>query len=197
MSTLNELITGSHELCKSLTSAENPCFIVCTDNLEQEQLDLLGNQIKIITSILGESAVSFLSTSCNHLGAYNLGIKPSFNTIPKLQYIIDEDNSSVFSNNRNENSFWSKLLTQNESSKVYIGHHADLSTEMGVDFILPGATFTEERSTYINTEERCQKSRRVRKGAYDIRENWKIIKSISGSSMLNFFSYKDSRGSLL
>jgi NADH dehydrogenase/NADH:ubiquinone oxidoreductase subunit G len=97
----------------------------------------------------------------------------------------------VFSNNRNENSFWSKLLTQNESSKVYIGHHADLSTEMGVDFILPGATFTEERSTYINTEERCQKSRRVRKGAYDIRENWKIIKSISGSSMLNFFSYKD------
>jgi NADH-quinone oxidoreductase chain G len=191
LSTLGELIKGSHELCKSLTHATNPCFIVCTDNLEQQQLDLLDGQLKVVTSILGKGVVSFLSTSCNQVGAYDLGVKPTFNTTPKLQYIIDEDDSSIFSSEQTRSNFWSKLLIQNGNTKVYIGHHADLSTEIGVDFILPGATFTEERSTYINTEERSQKSRRVRKGAYDIRENWKIIKSISGNSLLDFFSYKD------
>ncbi len=64
---------------------------------------------------------------------------------------------------------------------VYQGHHGDRGAYRA-DVILPGAAYTEKDGIYVNTEGRPQLGRRAIFPPGEAREDWKIIRALSGAA---------------
>lgn len=62
---------------------------------------------------------------------------------------------------------------------VYQGHHGDAGAHRA-DVILPGAAYTEKNGLYVNTEGRVQNARRAVHPPGEAREDWKILRALSG-----------------
>ena len=62
---------------------------------------------------------------------------------------------------------------------VYQGHHGDRGAARA-DVVLPGAAYTEKPGTYVNTEGRPQRARRAVFPPGDAREDWTILRALSG-----------------
>ena len=62
---------------------------------------------------------------------------------------------------------------------VYQGHHGDCGAARA-DVVLPGAAYTEKDATYVNTEGRVQLARRAVFPPGDAREDWAILRALSG-----------------
>jgi len=62
---------------------------------------------------------------------------------------------------------------------IYQGHHGDRGARR-VDFFLTGAASTEKDGTYVNTEGRVQLARRAVFPPGEAREDWKILRALSG-----------------
>src|SRR5262249_52821217 len=62
---------------------------------------------------------------------------------------------------------------------IYQGHHGDRGAQRA-DVVLPGAAYTEKDGTYVNTEGRAQLARRAVFPPGDAREDWKILRALSG-----------------
>jgi NADH-quinone oxidoreductase subunit G len=62
---------------------------------------------------------------------------------------------------------------------IYQGHHGDRGARRA-DVILPGAAYTEKDGTYVNTEGRVQLAQRAVFPPGDAREDWKILRALSG-----------------
>jgi NADH-quinone oxidoreductase subunit G len=63
---------------------------------------------------------------------------------------------------------------------VYQGHHGDKGAHRA-DVILPGAAYSEKNGTYVNLEGRVQTARRAAFPPGDAREDWTIIRALSGA----------------
>jgi NADH-quinone oxidoreductase subunit G len=62
---------------------------------------------------------------------------------------------------------------------VYQGTHGDRGAHRA-DVILPGAAYTEKSGTYVNTEGRVQMADRAAFPPGDAREDWAILRALSG-----------------
>src|SRR5205823_12871272 len=62
---------------------------------------------------------------------------------------------------------------------IYQGHHGDRGARRA-DVVLPGASYTEKEGTYVNTEGRAQLGRRAVFPPGEAREDWKIVRALSG-----------------
>jgi NADH-quinone oxidoreductase subunit G len=62
---------------------------------------------------------------------------------------------------------------------VYQGSHGDAGAARA-DVVLPGAAYTEKDATYVNTEGRVQLARRAVFPPGDAREDWAILRALSG-----------------
>jgi NADH-quinone oxidoreductase subunit G len=62
---------------------------------------------------------------------------------------------------------------------IYQGHHGDRGAA-DADVVLPGAAYTEKDATYVNTEGRVQLGRRAVFPPGDAREDWAILRALSG-----------------
>ncbi len=62
---------------------------------------------------------------------------------------------------------------------IYQGSHGDEGAHRA-DVILPGAAYTEKEGTYVNTEGRAQMTSRAVFPPGDAREDWTIIRALSG-----------------
>jgi NADH-quinone oxidoreductase subunit G len=62
---------------------------------------------------------------------------------------------------------------------IYQGHHGD-SGAARADVILPGSAYTEKNGTYVNTEGRVQRGQLAVYPPGDAREDWKILRAVSG-----------------
>ncbi|SES94211.1 NADH-quinone oxidoreductase subunit NuoG [Oceanicella actignis] len=62
---------------------------------------------------------------------------------------------------------------------VYQGSHGDRGAHRA-DVILPGAAYTEESAIFVNTEGRPQLANRANFPPGDARENWAILRALSG-----------------
>jgi len=62
---------------------------------------------------------------------------------------------------------------------IYQGHHGDRGARRA-DVILPGAAYTEKDGIYVNTEGRVQLARRAVFPPGEAREDWKIVRALSG-----------------
>ena len=63
---------------------------------------------------------------------------------------------------------------------IYQGHHGDRGARRA-DVVLPGAAYTEKDGTYVNTEGRAQSGRRAVFPPGEAREDWKILRALSGN----------------
>ncbi len=63
---------------------------------------------------------------------------------------------------------------------VYQGHHGDRGAARA-DVVLPGCAYTEKDGTYLNTEGRVQLARRAVFPPGEAREDWAIIRALSGA----------------
>ena len=63
---------------------------------------------------------------------------------------------------------------------VYQGHHGDAGAHHA-DLVLPGAAYTEKDGIYVNTEGRVQYASRAAFPPGDAREDWAIIRAVSGA----------------
>jgi NADH-quinone oxidoreductase subunit G len=63
---------------------------------------------------------------------------------------------------------------------IYQGSHGDRGAHRA-DVILPGAAYTEKDATYVNTEGRPQMTARAVFPPGEAREDWKIIRALSGA----------------
>jgi NADH-quinone oxidoreductase subunit G len=64
---------------------------------------------------------------------------------------------------------------------IYQGSHGDAGAHRA-DVILPGAAYTEEPGLFVNTEGRVQKAERAVFPPGEARENWRIIRAVSGAA---------------
>ena len=62
---------------------------------------------------------------------------------------------------------------------VYQGHHGDAGAHRA-DVVLPGAAYTEKSATYVNLEGRVQLAGRATFPPGEAREDWAIIRALSG-----------------
>jgi NADH-quinone oxidoreductase subunit G len=62
---------------------------------------------------------------------------------------------------------------------IYQGHHGDRGARRA-DVVLPGAAYTEKDGTYVNIEGRVQQARRAVFPPGDAREDWTILRALSG-----------------
>jgi NADH-quinone oxidoreductase subunit G len=63
---------------------------------------------------------------------------------------------------------------------VYQGSHGDAGAHRA-DVIFPGAAYTEKSATYVNTEGRVQRANRAIFPPGEAREDWAIIRALSGA----------------
>ncbi len=63
---------------------------------------------------------------------------------------------------------------------IYQGHHGERGARRA-DVVLPGAAYTEKDGTYVNTEGRVQLARRAVFPPGEAREDWKIVRALSGA----------------
>ncbi|HWD60495.1 MAG TPA: molybdopterin-dependent oxidoreductase, partial [Stellaceae bacterium] len=63
---------------------------------------------------------------------------------------------------------------------IYQGHHGDRGAARA-DVVLPGAAYTEKDGSYVNTEGRAQLGRRAVFPPGEAREDWAIIRALSGA----------------
>jgi NADH-quinone oxidoreductase subunit G len=80
---------------------------------------------------------------------------------------------------------------------IYQGHHGDRGAARA-DVVLPGAAYTEKDATYVNTEGRVQLAERAVFPPGDAREDWAIIRALSGAfgRPLPFDSFAEVRGQM-
>ncbi|MBN9062240.1 MAG: NADH-quinone oxidoreductase subunit G [Rhizobiales bacterium 65-9] len=80
---------------------------------------------------------------------------------------------------------------------IYQGTHGDRGAHRA-DVILPGSAYTEKSGTYVNTEGRVQMASRATFGPGDAREDWAILRALSGvlDVKLPFDSLAQLRGDL-
>ena len=96
-----------------------------------------------------QGSFSFLSTSCNAVGSLDLGFKTKSSTQPSLQYIIDNDDSTILSKSVGTNSIWSKILPSSNSTKIY-QVIMEICADSKADYILPGASFRRRTFTFCS-----------------------------------------------
>jgi NADH-quinone oxidoreductase subunit G len=63
---------------------------------------------------------------------------------------------------------------------IYQGHHGDRGAARA-DVVLPGAAYAEKDGTYVNTEGRVQLGRRAIFPPGEAREDWAILRALSGA----------------
>ncbi|MCE9522793.1 MAG: molybdopterin-dependent oxidoreductase, partial [Alphaproteobacteria bacterium] len=125
----------------------------------------------------GWNGFNVLHTAAGRVGALDLGFLPQKggrDTIAILEAASRGDVDVVYLLGADELD--TKKL--GKAFVVYQGSHGDAGAHRA-DVILPGAAYTEQNGTYVNTEGRVQAARRAGFPPGDAREDWTIIRALS------------------
>jgi len=98
---------------------------------------------------------------------YKAGLSAIKQQKPSVVYLLGADENNLTRKDFGENAFI-----------IYQGHHGDKGAEMA-DVVLPGAAYTEKRSTFVNTEGRAQQTAYAVAPPGKAREDWQIIRALS------------------
>jgi len=170
--TLTELANGSHPFCETLAAAENPMVVLGMSGLRREDAPAVkaavAKLVKNVPNLLTDSWNGFnvLHTAAARVGALELGFVPSGESgSPDFVYLMGADD-------------YVEGSVPDGAFVVYQGHHGDAGATRA-DVIFPGAAYTEKHGTYVNTEGRVQRAKRVKTPLGDAREDWSIIRALS------------------
>jgi len=181
--TLAKVADGSHSLLKKLEGAEGPMLIVGQAALARADgagvLALAAKAAMTMGAIKpGWNGVNILHDAAARVGGLDIGFVPHDGGLDvegmldaasagKLDvvYLLGADEIDM---ERLGNAF-----------VIYQGSHGDQGAHCA-DVILPGAAYTEKSAIYVNTEGRPQMTARAVFPPGEAREDWKIIRALSG-----------------
>ncbi|MGD9618193.1 MAG: NADH-quinone oxidoreductase subunit NuoG [Alphaproteobacteria bacterium] len=181
---LNAMATGDHEWAEILRAAEAPMLIVGQGALARpDGARVLGaaRTIAEACGLLREDWNGFnvLHRAAARVGALDLGFVPGpggrdvagildgcRSRAVELLYLLGADELD--------------FANTGSAFVIYQGHHGDRGAARA-DVVLPGCAYTEKDATYVNTEGRVQLGRRAVFPPGEAREDWAIIRALSGA----------------
>jgi NADH-quinone oxidoreductase subunit G len=158
-----------------LAKAEHPLILVGQGALARDD----GAAILALAAKLGAAkgdwtGLSVLHTAASRVGALDLGFVPAAGGLDAAQMAKAGALDLVFLIGADE------IAVEPGAFVVYIGSHGDRGAHRA-DVILPGAAYTEKSGTYVNTEGRVQMADRAGFPPGDAREDWAILRALSGA----------------
>ncbi len=183
---LADIASGKHNVFDVLKSAKHPMMIVGQGALTRpDGAAILAAcaQIARNTGMIGPAGeggwngFNVLHTAAARVGGLDVGFVPhkgGKDTIAILDAASRGDLDFVYLLGADEID--TKRL--GKSFVVYQGTHGDAGAHRA-DLILPGATYTEQHGTYVNTEGRVQLAKRANFPPGEAREDWTILRALS------------------
>eukprot|EP00656_Telonema_subtile_P050084 TRINITY_DN6393_c0_g1_i2.p1 TRINITY_DN6393_c0_g1~~TRINITY_DN6393_c0_g1_i2.p1 ORF type:complete len:448 (+),score=150.14 TRINITY_DN6393_c0_g1_i2:197-1540(+) len=171
--TLASLAKGNNEFNAVLASASRPMVVVGMAGLSREDSTAVKAAVAQLAAQIPNlvtdewNGLNVLHTAAAAVGALELGLqsKPEGLGHKRLVYLLGADEV------RRED-------LHAQAYVVYQGHHGDAGAAMA-DIVLPGAAYTEKQGTYVNTEGRVQRTKKVVQAPGDAREDWAVLRALS------------------
>ena len=183
--TLAKIADGTHPFLKTLEGAERPMLILGQGALARPDgaaiLALAAKAAETMGAIkpaLRWNGFNVLHTAAARVGGLDLGFVPGKDGLD-VEGMLD-----AASNGKIDVIYLlgADEIDMNRLGKtfvIYQGSHGDKGAHRA-DVILPGAAYTEKDGTYVNTEGRVQMTARAVFPPGEAREDWKIIRALSG-----------------
>ena len=199
--TLKAIADGTHPFAETLKNAERPVVIVGMGALARADGDAVLAAARALAdncNIVRDDWNGFnvLHTAAARVGGLDLGFVPGVDGRDvagiiagagagdiELVYLLGADEIDT--------------AALGDAFVVYQGHHGDAGAHRA-DVILPGAAYTEKNGTYVNTEGRVQLARQAVQPPGEAREDWTIIRALSGviGANLDYVTLGDVRAAL-
>ena len=162
-----------------LTKAERPAIIVGAGALRGETgpaaLNAIGALAKKVGAIAeGWNGFNVLHSAAARVGGLDMGFVPAEGGLAVADMLKPGALDVLFLLGADEVD-----PTGSDAFRVYLGSHGDRGAH-GADVILPGAAYTEKSGLYVNTEGRVQMAERVVFPKGEAKEDWAIIRALSG-----------------
>lgn len=162
------------EAAEALKVAARPVMIVGGGGLMVPGLQAaslaLANSLNLVRD--GWNGYNVLHLSAARMGGLMLGWAQSGGVAdiaaakPELLFLLGADGVD--------------FVAFGDAFTVYIGHHGEQGAAQA-DVTLPGATYTEKSGTWVNLEGRVQRGNRAVFPPGDAREDWTIVRALSGA----------------
>jgi len=166
----------SGEFGKKLAAAKKPMIIVGSGVAEHPDAKAI---FETVGSFVDKHHATFntpewngynvLQRAASRAGAYEVGF-----TVPS-QKVAQTKAKFVWLLGADEIS---EADIPKDAFVVYQGHHGERGAQLA-DVVLPGAAYTEQTGTYVNTEGRVQLTRAAVSTPGASRPDWKIIRAVS------------------
>ncbi len=175
--TLADVLSGAHSFGEILRKAERPLIIVGQGALTRPDspaiLALVARLVREVGAIAeGWNGLGVLHTAAARVGALDLGFVPGEGGMTAREMAAAGAVDVLFNLGADE------IEIAPGAFVIYQGTHGDRGAHRA-DVILPGATYTERTSTYVNTEGRVQIANRAAYPPGDAREDWAILRALS------------------
>ena len=166
-----------------LSDAKRPMIILGQGALTRPDALAIMNAALGVADQIGAlsgdwNGFNVLHTAAARVGALDLGFLPGEGGKSFGEILEGADNGEIeiVYNLGADECDTSKL---GKAFVVYQGHHGDAGARTA-DVILPAAAYTEQPGLYVNTEGRVQLAERCYFPYGDAREDWAIIRALSG-----------------
>jgi NADH-quinone oxidoreductase subunit G len=180
---LGDIASGHHALAAELGKAERPMIILGQGALARPDGRAILNVCRAIADKCGLikegwNGFNVLHRASARVGGLDLGFVPGPG---------GKDVQGILESARKWDIEVVYLLGADEIDAaqlgnafvIYQGHHGDAGANRA-DVILPGAAYTEKNAIYVNTEGRAQNAVQAVSPPGEAREDWKIIRALSG-----------------
>ena len=181
---LADLASGKHKFAAKLKKAKRPMIIIGMGALARADGAAVLGQSRDIAETYGVvtktwNGFNILHSAASRVAGLDMGFVPEKSGLDveamckaaeagklDLVWLLGADEADL---PRLKNAFI-----------VYQGHHGDAGAHHA-DLVLPGAAYTEKDGIYVNTEGRVQYATRAAFPPGDAREDWTIIRAVSGA----------------
>jgi NADH-quinone oxidoreductase subunit G len=183
---LSDIASGKHRAFEVLKNAKHPLLIVGQGALARpDGAAILAAAAAVArnTGMIGPAGeggwngFNVLHAAAARVGALDLGFLPQKggrDTTAILEATSRGEIDVVYLLGADEID----MKKLGKAFVVYQGTHGDAAAHRA-DVILPGAAYTEQNGTYVNTEGRVQQAKRATFPPGDAREDWAILRALS------------------
>jgi len=197
--TLTALAKGKIEFLNVLKNASRPMIIVGEQALSREDGQAIFNLLVELAQDVGavqDGWVGFnvLHLAASRVGGLDIGFVPADGGMARHDILNAAQKGTL----KTLISLGDETISAaSKACVIYIGSHGDAGAAVA-DIVLPAAAYTEKQALYVNTEGRVQMTECAALPPGDAREDWKIIRAISGrmAEALPFDSLQDLRQKL-
>ncbi|MGC2412851.1 MAG: NADH-quinone oxidoreductase subunit NuoG [Stellaceae bacterium] len=182
--TLNMMVAGEHPWAELLSGAKAPMLVVGQGALSRPDGARVIGAARAIADALGIvrpewNGFNVLHRAAARVGGLDLGFLPGPGG-KDVAGILEGCRSGAIEVLYLLGADELDLADTGSAFVIYQGHHGDRGAARA-DVVLPGAAYTEKDATYINTEGRVQLGRRAVFPPGEAREDWTILRALSGA----------------